>query len=131
MPWPAAEAVANEECLDENWDRECDICSNSSDTEDGTDGHSSAEDEEQKSNTNGSIEPHCVDGGVSVLVNALDPPRHRETSITSIGERDSGSSNHAALAHEETADDGKAEDCESDFLGHDLHKVGSPWLAEI
>ena len=123
MPWSATEAVTNKEYADEDRNCESHVRGDGSDGEDGTDRYGPAEDEEQKSDAHGSIKPYRIHRGIGVFIDTLDPPGHRETAITSISEGDSGSGDHAALAHGEAADDSEAEDCESDLLRHDLHEV--------
>ena len=131
MPWTSPEAITHEKRLDENGDRERYVGGNSTHGENRTYRHTAPKDQEQETDTNRGVEPHSVNRRIRNLVNALDPPTHGEAVIAGISERDSGRSDHAALAHGEAADNGEAEDCEGDLLRHDLDEVGGPWLAEI
>lgn len=131
MPWTPTESITHEERLDENRDRERYISSNRANGKDRSNSHLPCEYEEQKTDPDGRVEPNRVDGSVSGLVNALDPPRTRETSIARICESNSGRSDHAALAHGEATDNRDCQDREGDLLRHHLDEVAGPWLSEI
>ena len=131
MPRAATETITDKEGLDENGDRECDVRSDCTNGENGSDSHRASEDQEQETNAHGCVEPDGVDGRVRVLVHSLNPETHGKAAVTGICEGDSGRSNHTSLAHGETTDDGKAQNGQGDLLGHDLHEIRCPRLTKI
>jgi len=131
VPGPAAEAVANEEGLDEDGDCKGYHGCYGPYAKQRRNSNRPAEDQEQQADAHARVEPYGVDRCVGVLVDPLDPEGHGETSVARIGERDSGCGDHAALAHGEATDDGESEDSESGLLGHHLHEVGGPRLSEV
>ena len=131
VPWSPAESVTNTESLDADRDCECDIRSDGTNGEDGTNCNGSTKYQEKQKTTNRSVEPDSIHRRVSVLVNTLDPERTWEAAITGISECDSRGCNHTSLSHGEATDDCEGEDGQGCVLWHNLNKVRRPWLSEI
>lgn len=129
MPRSSPEPIPHEEHPDEDRDREGYVGRNSTHAEDSTDSYTPSEDKEQEEDSNSCVKPYGVHRRKRMLINPLHPEACRETIISRIRKGDAGRGDHATLAHEETADDSEAEDCEGGVLRHHLDQVGCPWLA--
>lgn len=131
MPGTTAETVADEECTDEDRNSEGSERANGADGEDGTDSQGAAEHEQSQSNSDNGVHPDSVDRCLGRLVDASPEAREGEAAVASVGESHTRCSNHAALTHEEAADDCEHEDGDSDFLGKTLKEVCGPGLAQV
>ena len=72
MPWSTSETIPNEEHPNEDGDRESYHRCDSSNGEDSTDRYFAAKDEEKEQDADESVEPDCIDGCISVLVDLFD-----------------------------------------------------------
>lgn len=105
MPGPAAEAVADEDDLEEDGDGEGDVGSDGADAEDGVDG-GATEDEQQQDDADARVEPHRVHGRERVPVDLLERPADdTEAVVARVGEAHARRCDHAALPHRVRADD--------------------------
>lgn len=86
MPWSAAETLADEECLDEDGDGECDVGTESTHAEDGTDTDGAAKDEQEQQAADDGVEPDGIDRRVRVPVNPADPRRAGKAIVTGVAE---------------------------------------------
>ncbi|CAL3973015.1 unnamed protein product [Diplocarpon coronariae] len=131
MPRPTTEPVPDKENPDEDGNRESDHGGDGAHGEDGADSHLSAKDQQQEEDADKHIEPHGVDWRVRVEIDLLDPIREGETVVARVGECHSRGGYHAALAHEEAADNGDGQHSQRGVLRHHLDEVGCPWLAQV
>lgn len=106
MPGSTMESITDEERADGDGNRESDEGGDSRNGEDGADGDFAGEYEKGQTDADGCVEPDGVDRGLSVLVDSFPVLGERKAIISGVGVRDTGRSDHAALAHAEAADDG-------------------------
>ena len=93
MPRSLSEPISNKENSNENGYCESNKSCDSSDRKERSGSKRPAEDQESHEKSNTGIEPHGIDGGLSMLVNALDPEGAREAVVSGISVSNTGGGN--------------------------------------